>query len=94
MNLLIGGYDAGKQPSLYYLDYLAALHPVDKAAHGYAAYFLLGLFDRLYKKGMDEKEGLELVKTCIAELSTRFLVHSPEYLVKIVDQNGIREVNL
>ena len=39
VNLLLGGLDpTTKKPSLYWLDYLAALAPVPYAAHGYAQY--------------------------------------------------------
>lgn len=43
VNLLMGGVDpiTGK-PSLYWLDYLAALAEVPYAAHGYAQYVNLG----------------------------------------------------
>jgi 20S proteasome subunit beta 4 len=37
VNLLLGGMDPiTEKPSLYWLDYLAALAPVPYAAHGYA----------------------------------------------------------
>ena len=39
VNLLLGGVDPiTEKPSLYWLDYLAALAPVPYAAHGYAQY--------------------------------------------------------
>lgn len=39
VNLLLGGLDPiTKKPSLYWLDYLAALAPIPYAAHGYAQY--------------------------------------------------------
>ena len=39
VNLLLGGLDPiTKKPSLYWLDYLAALAAVPYAAHGYAQY--------------------------------------------------------
>ena len=39
VNMLLGGVDPITQkPSLYWLDYLAALAPVPYAAHGYAQY--------------------------------------------------------
>ena len=39
VNLLLGGVDPiSGQPSLYWLDYLAALSPIPYAAHGYAQY--------------------------------------------------------
>lgn len=37
MNLLIAGWDAAAGPSLYFLDYLACLHKMSVAAHGYGA---------------------------------------------------------
>lgn len=92
ISLLLGGCDKNKESSLYYLDYLGSLHPVKKAAHGYGSYFTLGLLDRHYKKNMSESEGIELLKMCIAELSTRFIINTPEFSVKIVDKNGVREI--
>lgn len=45
VNLLLGGLDPiTKKPSLYWLDYLAALAPLPYAAHGYAQYVYDGLF--------------------------------------------------
>lgn len=42
VNLLLGGLDPiTKKPSLYWLDYLAALAPVPYAAHGYAQYVIV-----------------------------------------------------
>ncbi len=39
VNLLLGGVDPiTDRPSMYWLDYLAALAPVPYAAHGYAQY--------------------------------------------------------
>lgn len=48
VNLLIGGYDAEDQASLYYMDYLASSVKVPFAVHGYGAMFVLGLLDRYY----------------------------------------------
>lgn len=42
VNLLLGGLNPiTKKPSLYWLDYLAALAPLPYAAHGYAQYVLM-----------------------------------------------------
>lgn len=41
VNLLLGGMDPiSDKPSLYWIDYLAALAPVPYAAHGYAQYVI------------------------------------------------------
>ena len=34
-NLLVAGYDEGKGPSLYFLDYLATMHKMNVAGYGY-----------------------------------------------------------
>lgn len=59
VNLLIGGVDQSS-PSLYYIDYLGSMHKMNYAVHGYAAYFLLSVLDRLYTKDMT----LEQVISC------------------------------
>merc|ERR1711963_542407 len=45
-DILIGGYDEKKGPSLYFMDYLGSMHKLNKAAHGMCAMFVLGLMDR------------------------------------------------
>lgn len=46
VNLLLGGYDEDEGPSLYYIDYLAAMAKVPFAAHGYGSFFTLSTMDR------------------------------------------------
>jgi len=87
------GYDVKTGPSLYYIDYLASMQKVDKAAHGYCAFFLLSLFDRHWKKDMSLEDGLKLVEMCIKQLNTRFLVNMKKFVVKIVDKDGSREIS-
>eukprot|EP00163_Fabomonas_tropica_P005287 TRINITY_DN147_c0_g1_i2.p1 TRINITY_DN147_c0_g1~~TRINITY_DN147_c0_g1_i2.p1 ORF type:complete len:186 (+),score=44.68 TRINITY_DN147_c0_g1_i2:659-1216(+) len=87
-NLLLGGVD-DKGPALYYVDYLSSMHKMPFGAHGYAAYFVLGLLDRKYKPGMNEAEGVALLQNCIDELRTRFLVNTPNFQIKIVRKDGI-----
>jgi 20S proteasome subunit beta 4 len=67
---------------------------MDFAAHGYCGYFLLSTLDAHWKAGLSEDEALALVRTCIKELATRFTIHQPRFLVKIVDAAGVREVAL
>lgn len=86
VNLIIGGYEPGKGPSLFFMDYLASLHELPRCAHGYAAHFTLGLLDRFYKKDLSEAEGVEIIHRCIAELETRFLVNRTGFVIKILDK--------
>lgn len=71
---------------------------VNFGAHGYAAHFLISVFDRHYPvntpESLTEEAGIELVKKCIHELHTRFLMNQPNFIIKIVDKNGIRVLNI
>ena len=86
VNLIIGGYEPSKGPSLFFMDYLASIHELSRCAHGYAAHFTLGLLDRFYKKDLSEAEGIEIIHRCISELETRFLVNRTGFVIKIVDK--------
>eukprot|EP00930_Biecheleria_cincta_P069268 TRINITY_DN5701_c3_g1_i1.p1 TRINITY_DN5701_c3_g1~~TRINITY_DN5701_c3_g1_i1.p1 ORF type:complete len:193 (+),score=50.25 TRINITY_DN5701_c3_g1_i1:110-688(+) len=92
-DLLIAGIDADG-PGLYFMDYLASMEKVNKAAHGHGAMFTLGLLDRYWKPDLTEAEGIELMRKCIKELETRYIVDLGKYKCKIVDKNGPREIVL
>ena len=94
VNLLIAGFDANSGPSLYFLDYLGALHRVHTGAHGYASYFALSLFDRFYHRDCSLEEGLQIVQQVITELRLRFLLKIGNIKVKVVDAQGIHERTL
>ncbi|CAL1147341.1 unnamed protein product [Cladocopium goreaui] len=92
-DLLVAGVD-NEGPSLYFMDYLASSVKVNKAAHGYGAMFTLGLMDRYWKPDLTEEEAIDIIKKCIKELETRFIVDLPGYKCKIVSKTGIKEVQL
>jgi 20S proteasome subunit beta 4 len=62
------------------------------AAHGYASYFIFSTLDRHWRPNLSEAQALEIVKLCVKELKTRFLMHQPNWKVKVCDANGTREV--
>jgi 20S proteasome alpha/beta subunit len=93
-NLLLGGYDAKEGPSLYFMDYLANFSKVQFGAHGYASNFVLSIFDREWKEGLSEDEAIEIVKKCIHELHTRFMLSQPNFTIKLVNQAGTRVIKL
>eukprot|EP01098_Paradermamoeba_levis_P002929 TRINITY_DN1384_c0_g1_i1.p1 TRINITY_DN1384_c0_g1~~TRINITY_DN1384_c0_g1_i1.p1 ORF type:complete len:227 (-),score=71.37 TRINITY_DN1384_c0_g1_i1:104-685(-) len=93
VNLLLGGVDE-EGPALYFMDYLASLNKLNFGVHGYASNFLLSVLDKNYKEGLTVEQGLELLKLCIFELKTRFLISYSGFLVKIVDKNGVTTVEL
>ncbi|KAH9918375.1 N-terminal nucleophile aminohydrolase [Epithele typhae] len=95
VNLLIGGYDtAANTPHLYWLDYLGTMSAVPFAAHGYGAYFALSLLDRYHNPDGTLEEGLETLRRCISEVAKRLVVTPEKYKVKVVDKDGVREVEL
>lgn len=91
MNIILAGYDKDIGPSLYFIDYIASLHKVDKAAFGYGSYFALSTMDRHYRRDMNVEEAIELVDKCIREIRSRLVVSPPNFLIKIVDKDGARE---
>ena len=86
--------DGAASPSLHYLDYLGTLQVLPFVVHGHAQNFLLSLLDKEYKPGMGEAELLEIVRSCRAELVERFLVKPGKFMVKVVDKQGTRIVEL
>lgn len=91
VNILLAGYDKETGPALYFVDYIATLHKVDKAAFGYGAYFSLAMMDRHYRSNMSLDEAIKLVDECIEEIRTRLVVALPNFVIKIVDKDGARE---
>jgi len=95
VNLLIGGYDPvdskgkGGGPRLYFMDYFAAMVELPFAIHGYGSFFALSIMDRYYRPGMSVTEATELLVKCIDEIRTRFIVNLPTFKVRMVDKNGI-----
>ncbi|GAA5832417.1 hypothetical protein JCM3766R1_003065 [Sporobolomyces carnicolor] len=95
VNLLLGGFDpTSSTPSLFWIDYLGTLGEVPYAAHGYGAYFALSTMDRWHKPDGTLEEGLELLRKCVNELETRFIVNLGEFTVRVADKDGVRLVDL
>ncbi|GAB6022039.1 Proteasome subunit beta type-2 [Chamberlinius hualienensis] len=92
VNLLLAGYDQKTGPELYFMDYLASMVKLPFAAHGYGSYFILGILDRFYRPNMTEEEAYDLLKKCVVEVQKRFVVNLSAFKVKVVDENGIREL--
>jgi len=92
-DLLIAGVD-DDGPGLYFMDYLSSMEKVNKAAHGYGAYFALSIMDKYFKADMTLDEAKNVIKLCIEEMQRRFVVHLGKFKVKVVDKDGVREVEL
>ena len=95
VNVMIAGTDPKTAvPELYWLDYLAASVKLNFAAHGHASYFTLSTMDRYWREGLSLEEAKSLLNKCIAELKVRYIANLPEFTVKVVDKDGIREIDL
>ncbi|KAM6501037.1 Nucleophile aminohydrolase [Amanita muscaria] len=95
VNLLVGGFDTTtKEPHLYWIDYLGTMTEIPFGAHGYGSYFALSLLDRYHDPDASLEEGLATLKRCIDEVSKRLVVSPDRYKVKVVDKDGVREVEL
>ncbi|GAA94397.1 uncharacterized protein L969DRAFT_96359 [Mixia osmundae IAM 14324] len=95
VNLLLGGFDpTDSTPHLYWIDYLGTKATVPYAAHGYGSYFCLSTMDRYHNPNCSLEEGLALLARCINELETRFIVNLGKFQVRVVDKDGVREVEL
>ncbi|KAL6010626.1 Proteasome subunit beta type-2-A [Asimina triloba] len=79
VNILMAGYDKETGPSLYYIDYIATLHKIDKGAFGYESYFSLAMMDMHYHKGMSVEDAIDLVDKCIIEIRSRLVVAPPNF---------------
>lgn len=92
VNVLLGGYDTKtKDSELYYLDYLGALQKVNYGAQGYASNFCLSIMDKEYLKGRCTKEeAIAIVEKCIHELHTRFLISQQNFIIKVIDSEGVK----
>nr|XP_045006231.1 proteasome subunit beta type-2 isoform X2 [Jaculus jaculus] len=93
VNLLLAGYDEHEGPALYYMDYLAALAKAPFAAHGYGAFLTLSILDRYYTPTISRERAVELLRKCLEELQKRFILNLPTFSVRIIDKNGIHDMD-
>ncbi|KAF2969810.1 hypothetical protein GQX73_g3734 [Xylaria multiplex] len=93
VNLLLGGVDPiTHKPSLFWLDYLAALAPLPYAAHGYAQYYCLSILDKHHHPDMTLVQGIKVLEMCIDELKRRLPIDFKGMIVKVVTKDGIRDI--
>jgi 20S proteasome subunit beta 4 len=89
VDVLLGGYDEKTGASLYFMDHLAALCKVKYSAQGYASNFCLSTMDRDYLDNCNKEDALKIIKKCIHELHTRFLLSQPNFIIKVIDKDGV-----
>lgn len=92
VNMLLGGCDKDSGPELFFMDYLSSMVSLPFAAHGYGSFFSLSVMDRYYKEDLNEAEATELLRKCIDEIHTRFVVNQTSYKVRVVTKDGIKDL--
>ncbi|XP_029519475.1 proteasome subunit beta type-2-like isoform X1 [Oncorhynchus nerka] len=92
VNLLLAGFDETDGPGLYYMDHLSALAKAPFAAHGYGAYLTLSILDRYYRPDLTRDEAVDLLKKCVEELNKRFILNLPSFTVRLIDTEGIHDL--
>ncbi|XP_046372400.1 proteasome subunit beta type-2-like [Haliotis cracherodii] len=92
VNMLIAGHDEDEGPVLYFMDYLASLNKLPFAVHGYGSLFTMSIMDRYYKKDMNQEEAMTLLQQCIDEVQKRFIVNLPNFRVRLVTKEGIKDL--
>lgn len=94
VNLLLAGYDIHKnKPQLFWIDYLASCAPLPYAAHGYAQYYCLSTLDKHHHPDISFEQGMKILRMCTDELKRRLPIDFKGVLVKVVDKDGVREVD-
>ncbi|KAF0687481.1 Aste57867_20790 [Aphanomyces stellatus] len=101
LNILLGACDVegGNNdpkivPSLYWLDYFGALNKVNYGAQGYGSNFCLSILDREWRENLTLAEAKVILQHCNNELQERFLVRSGKWMYKVIDKDGIHDVEL
>lgn len=46
--------------------------------------------DRDWKEGQTEEEAVQIVEHCIRELQMRFLINQSNFIIKVIDRDGLR----
>ena len=93
VNSLICGFDEMKGAQIYWMDYLGTMGDVNYGSHGYAGYFVYSILSNFYRPDLKLDEAIDISKHCIAELRTRFLISQDHFVLKVIDRNGVRNIN-
>jgi len=70
------------------------MQQVPYACHGYAGYFCTSTIDRYYTPNLSLEEGLDILRKCVHEIQTRFLMNTPKFTIKVIDKYGVRLITL
>jgi len=90
VNLLLAGFDVvTNKAHLHWIDYLGASVAVPYAAHGYAAYYCMSIFDRYHRPDITLEEANDILQKCFRELEKRLPVDVKGFNIHVVNKNGV-----
>ena len=90
VNVILAGHDDREGGSMYVMDYLGSCAKAKYGAQGYASNFCLSIMDRDWREGLGEDQAVNIVEKCIKELETRFLINQSNFIIKVIDEKGVR----
>lgn len=93
INSLLAGFDR-EGAQLFWLDAYGTMQKVPYGAHGYASYFVSSVIANSYKNNLSLEEAIEISRQCVFELRKRMIITQEHFILKIVDQQGIRELTV
>ncbi|KAF8822287.1 putative proteasome subunit beta type 2 [Cardiosporidium cionae] len=93
IDILLAGVDKDG-PNLYWIDYLASMVNIKKGAQGPGASLVYGILDDLYREDLTEEDALNIINLCAAELKKRFIIAHYDFLIKVIDKNGLRQLKI
>lgn len=77
--------------SLFAIDAYGAMWEADYACLGYAQYFLYGILDREWTRGISLDGAMEIARKCVFALKENFVQGCANYTVRVVHSAGISE---
>merc|ERR1712194_106264 len=95
VDLLVAGYDKeADDASLYFIDAYSSMAKVNKAAHSYAGNFCLSILDKEWKPDLTLEQGKKIIKMCIDEIKTRFVLGRLDcFTIKVVTAKGVESLS-
>jgi len=94
INILLIGHDISIGSSLYSIDHLGTLQRMDYCVQGYASLFLFSFLDRIYKPKMKIEQIIDIIVQSRIILKNRFIINQVNFLLKIVDSKGCRNLGI
>ncbi|KAL1228988.1 Proteasome subunit beta type-2 [Trichinella pseudospiralis] len=92
VNMILAGYDEQEGPYLSMIDYLGTQFTGPYLMFGYGSFFTYSILDRIYNENFTFEEAMDALKACFQEVRKRLIVDVKALQVKIIDKNGIRDL--